>query len=153
FELTVHGDGLVAASLCKGTMRAAPERFTEAVKMLIRGDYANGWREYEYRQGLRGRPVDPVPLPATKEWAGEVLVGKTLLLHAEQGHGDMLMMLRYVPVLAQCGAKVLMVIHPGLKPIAALIDGVEIIDENPAKWPPYDVWCGMMSLPHRFATT
>ncbi len=118
FEITIHGDGLVAATYCKGKSPGAEERFAEGVKALLRGDLKEGFAGYEYRQGLRGRGV---PLPAVKEWQGEPLVGKTLLLHGEQGHGDMIMMLRYVPILVGCGAKVLMAIHAGLRPIAARI--------------------------------
>ncbi|SAK57018.1 TPR repeat-containing protein [Caballeronia glebae] len=67
---------------------------------LLRGNYADGWREHEARwdgsSELRGRrPVLPGPT-----WRGEPLAGKTLLLWGEQGMGDLLQFCRYVPMLA-----------------------------------------------------
>lgn len=68
---------------------------------LLRGNYADGWREHEARwfgsRELAGkRPVFPRP-----SWQGESLAGKTLLLWGEQGMGDLLQFCRYVPMLAE----------------------------------------------------
>ncbi|MEI5997279.1 tetratricopeptide repeat protein [Paraburkholderia bengalensis] len=68
---------------------------------LLRGNYADGWREHEARwdgsKELAGkRPVLPGP-----RWQGEPLAGKTLLLWGEQGMGDLLQFCRYVPMLAE----------------------------------------------------
>ncbi|CAD6521566.1 hypothetical protein ACFQ3P_09550 [Paraburkholderia sabiae] len=85
--------------------RAAPGKasFVSNLSMLhlLRGNYADGWREHEARwdgsKELAGkRPVMPGPT-----WRGESLAGKTLLLWGEQGMGDLLQFCRYVPVLAE----------------------------------------------------
>src|SRR5215472_166872 len=149
FDITIHGESLAASTLCKGTMKSAPERFAEGMNALLDGDLKEGFSGLEYRQGLRGTGI---PLPGGKEWLGEDLRGKTLLLHGEQGHGDMIMVLRYVPVLVQCGADVVMVVHKAIRPLAARIPGVRTVGDD-ERWPEYDYWLGMMSLPHRFGQT
>lgn len=71
-----------------------------AMLQLLQGDYASGWRNHEARwQGspeLRGvSPNLSVP-----RWNGEPLAGQTLLVWGEQGHGDVLQFVRFVPALA-----------------------------------------------------
>jgi Tfp pilus assembly protein PilF len=67
---------------------------------LMKGDYLEGWRNYEARWespvflASYGRPDLPAP-----RWNGASLDG-TLYLHGEQGAGDMLMMARYIPLIA-----------------------------------------------------
>ena len=64
-------------------------RWNRAHNLLARGEFARGWREYEYRFQVEG-VWHPrlVPFPP---WKGEPLAGKTLLISAEQGLGDQIM--------------------------------------------------------------
>jgi tetratricopeptide (TPR) repeat protein len=75
--------------------------WTVAMLELMRGDYESGWRHHEGRWSgspeLRDiRPNLPVPA-----WNGEPLEGKTVMVWGEQGHGDVLQFVRFVPELAQ----------------------------------------------------
>ena len=77
-----------------------------ALALLASGEYAEGWREYEWRLRLPelGGRAAPLPIP---RWQGEDMRGKTLLVTAEQGIGDALQFIRFVAPLAQRGVRVI----------------------------------------------
>lgn len=125
-------------------------RYLEALALLALGDFENGWRKHESRwyaqlgQTLRRRPGGPY-------WLGEEdLTGRTILVHAEQGHGDTIQYLRYVPLLRERAARVILEVQPALKPLLAELPDVYAREE---KMPPHDTHCSFMSLPRAFRTT
>jgi tetratricopeptide (TPR) repeat protein len=69
-----------------------------AVALLRAGDYQRGWVEHEWR--LRSASPDAAPRFSKAAWNGNALAGKTIFLHAEQGFGDTLQFIRYVPLVA-----------------------------------------------------
>jgi Tfp pilus assembly protein PilF len=122
--------------------------FNLATALLREGAYEDGWRLYEHR--WRGQTIPPLP---GRHWLGaEPVDGKTLLLHSEQGLGDTLMMLRYVPRLARRGARVLLSVQPSLERLAARVEGVAAVIPQGQPLPPFDLHIPMMSLPLAFAT-
>jgi tetratricopeptide (TPR) repeat protein len=124
----------------------ADAHFNAAMSLLTIGDYARGFAEYEWRWKRTGMTV-------RKEfrrppWLGEVpLAGKTILLHAEQGLGDTVQFVRYVPRLVQMGARVVLEVPPVLKELLAGLDGVAAVIARGEPLPPYDVHCPLGSLP------
>ncbi len=85
--------------------------------LLLKGDFENGLPHHEWRWQVRnlrmgGRRFDQ---PA---WRGEPLNGGRILLHAEQGAGDTLQFLRYAPLVAARGGRVLIEMPPELKRLA-----------------------------------
>src|SRR5205085_305442 len=72
----------------------ADAHWNRALQLLLRGDYAEGWAEYEWRwrqPSFRDGPIPPGP-----KWLGETpIAGKRLLIVSEQGFGDTLQMMRY----------------------------------------------------------
>lgn len=66
----------------------AEAHWNMALALLTKGDFAQGWRKYEWRFLKRGSSPPPFPYP---RWDGSSLKGKTLFVFAEQGIGDEIM--------------------------------------------------------------
>jgi len=121
---------------------------------LLQGDYLAGWRNYEVRWKVYPARLFDQPLwqgAAAPDEAG--LQGKRILLHAEQGLGDSLQFLRYVPQVQAAGGHVILDVPPALRRIAALIPDLEALTCTGDPLPPFDCHCPLMSLPQAFATT
>jgi len=90
---------------------------------------------------------------AAPQWRGaEPLAGKTILLHAEQGFGDTIQFVRYAPLVAARGAKVILgVQRPLTRLVATLRDVALILSEGDAV-PDFDLHCPLLSLPLAFNT-
>jgi tetratricopeptide (TPR) repeat protein len=129
----------------------ADAHFNRAMALLLAGNLEEGWREYEWRwKQASYKPLHHFKQP---RWTGqENLNGKTLLLHAEQGAGDTLQFLRYIPLVKALGAHVILEIQAPLKP---LLHGLEHVDRLIAQGealPRFDYHCLLMSLPAAFNT-
>jgi tetratricopeptide (TPR) repeat protein len=120
---------------------------------LLMGNYEEGWKEFEWRWrvGMIARWQRDFRQPL---WLGEKpLAGKTVLLHAEQGFGDAIQFVRYAPLVAAAGAKVIIEAPPPLKELFAGIAGVAQVvvpGEAPGD---FDYHCPLLSLPLAFKTT
>ena len=68
---------------------------------LLTGDYLGGWPDYEARWAQPGKVARRFAQP---RWDGSSLAGKTILVYAEQGLGDTLQFLRYLPMVTRPGA-------------------------------------------------
>ena len=123
--------------------------FNLGVAQLILGDFANGWREYEWRWQTAKAPLRKLPQPL---WTGEDLAGRTILLHHEQGLGDTIQFMRYAPMVAARGARIVLELQPALVRLAAgFQSAMEVVSAgNPL--PALDFHCPLLSLPERFAT-
>lgn len=122
-----------------------------ALNRLQTGDYAGGFRDYEHRRGI---PSYSMRVPPGPEWDGNPLDGRTILVATEQGFGDSLMAVRFLPLLKAQGARVIFECH---RELMCLFEGMPWIDHMiPAgsqTAPRYDVHCSQMSLPARLGTT
>jgi hypothetical protein len=95
----------------------------------------------------------PAPDSSQPQWTGQVpLEGRSILLFAEQGLGDTIQFLRYVPLVARRAARVLLQLPPALLPV--LPDpGANCRVLRPGEpVPPHDLQCSLMSLPYAFGT-
>jgi len=132
-----------------------------ALVLLLRGELSEGLARYEKRfsGGDNSEFVTAhetlSKLSVKPRWQEENLQGKTLLLWTEQGLGDNLMMLRYLPLLKEKGAgKILMSCQPALTRIMQNIPAVDRVIGNGTPLPldDFDCHCPMMSLPYVFGT-
>jgi tetratricopeptide (TPR) repeat protein len=127
----------------------AQAHYNRSRMLLAAGDFSNGWREYEWR--LKCSDLEKQAF-AEPRWQGEPLEGRTLLVHAEQGLGDVLQFIRYVPQLAHFGGKIIVEVP---KPLFPLL-GQSAIPGLVAKDAPldrFDVQVPLMSLPLVCGTT
>ncbi len=132
---------------------------TELAKLqLLRGDYQQGLNFFQqsFTPGGDGSPAARrervLQLQGQQRWQDEPLEGRRLLLVAEQGAGDNLMMMRYLPLLAARGLERLLVYAtPNLARLFLNMDGVEVVSmTEPLPVGSFDLFCPMISLPWHF---
>lgn len=120
-----------------------------ALVWLSRGDYEQGWPEFEWRLSAGRSPPGHV-----RRWTGDELAGRTLLLEAEQGLGDTLQFVRYASLVRRQGGRVVLACQPRLVPLlAASCPTVDQVVPQAETRPPFDVSLPLFSLPGLFGTT
>lgn len=127
-------------------------QYVQGLVKLGLGDFKAGWRACEARWATKAfaahRRNFTQPL-----WLGEqCLRGKTILLHAEQGYGDVIQFVRYVGCFATSGADVVLEVQPELVKLCSGMEGVQAVVARGTTLPPFDFHCPMMSLPLAFGT-
>jgi tetratricopeptide (TPR) repeat protein len=125
----------------------------EGLVRLALGDYVGGWKKYAWRHltgnfsGGKKRPPQPL-------WLGNWdIAGKTILVHGEQGLGDTIMFARYVPLVAQRGAKVVLAVQRPLAAVMATLPGAAVVRGQGEPVPPFDGFCPLPTLPLAFRTS
>jgi tetratricopeptide (TPR) repeat protein len=135
-----------------------------ALCWLAEGNYAAGWPLYEWRWRTGQMQIGYLPSmqalwlgghahpaccsagrPVTD--AAYCLSGKTLLVWAEQGLGDTLQFVRFVPALLAEAGQVVLRVQAALRHLLEGVDArIRVIgDDEPL--PPHDVHCPLLSLP------
>jgi Flp pilus assembly protein TadD len=127
-------------------------RHNLSITLLAAGRYEEGWRDYEFRWQsdalASNRRNFPQPL-----WDGAPLGDRVLLLHAEQGLGDTLQFIRYAPLVAARGIRLVVEVPHALLRLVRLmaIPGAAIVAAG-TPLPPFDAHCPLLSLPRLFGT-
>jgi tetratricopeptide (TPR) repeat protein len=119
--------------------------------LLLKGDFLQGWTEYEWRWRRADYPA-PRGEFAQPRWDGAPLNGRTILLHAEGGFGDTLQFVRYSPMVAARGGRVVLECQEPLRRLLEGFAGIEQLITTSEPLPHFDVHCPMMSLPSLFGT-
>jgi tetratricopeptide (TPR) repeat protein len=120
----------------------------QCLLQLLLGDYANGWRNYEVRWKVYSPRAFNEPL-----WLGAPLNGAGIVLYAEQGLGDSLQFLRYAPMVAEAGGRVILDLPANLRRLAAQTPGISALVATGEPLPPFVCRTPLMSLPLAFGTT
>lgn len=131
--------------------RLSKAHLNQGLAYLVTGDLRRGWPKVEHRLNVQGT-APPRELAAPR-WRGEgPLAGKTILLHAEQGLGDTLQFVRYVPRVAALGARVLLEVQPPLRALLDGFPGTKSVFTHGEALPDFDYECPLFSLPLAFGT-
>lgn len=118
---------------------------------LLFGEMPMGWVQHEARLLVPDR-ILPLRHFAEPKWQGESFWGKTLLVHWEQGFGDTLMFVRYLPRVKALGGTVLLLVQPALVELVATCAGADRVIPEGGSLPPFDLQISLMSLPAVFRT-
>ncbi len=143
-----------ALAVCRGvpvSIADAPAiRWNESLTLLMLGDYAGGWRNYECRFLV---PEHDPPREGAATLDLSQVAGQRVLVFPEQGRGDMIQFARYLPLLAARGAHVLVEMYADLKPLFETIEGVAQVVTPDAAMPEHDKLTPLLSLPLAFGTS
>jgi hypothetical protein len=125
--------------------------------LLARGEFCPGWIEYlEYharlatpahRKKTENWPQMPAPV-----WNGMCLPGKRILVIGDQGFGDMIQFARYIPLVADCCAEVVMICDAALGTLFNRLPGLARCLHRWEDVPPHTMHCRLSSLPGIFGT-
>lgn len=145
-----------AITCFRSGLKAAPEdvdlHWNLSLTLIQKGEQREGWREYEWRwrtptfAAFRrdfGKP----------RWNGIAPLGATILIHSEQGFGDHVQFVRFAPMVAATGARVVLECRPGLERLFSAIDGIDQVVRLGDPLPDFDLEVPLMSLPAVFGIT
>jgi hypothetical protein len=143
------GDPMGGIPFLMRSIQLAPEhptaQFNLAVAFLLAGDYTHGWPQYETRWNYE-HLADTLPNYPQPRWTGQDIKDKTVLIMGEQGHGDNIQFVRFVGDIQSRGAKVILAVNDGLKPLMAgpAISNIVCPGDD---LPEFDYWIPIMSIP------
>jgi len=148
---TLLGDLVSAREAFEAALANDPENVEAHVNyahlLLLEGDFEKGYREHEWR--LKKTGYRELTDFKSAMWLDEDLAGKTILLWAEQGLGDTLQFARYIPLVAETAARVIVECNPILHGLIAGMPGVDaVVDLDDGDG--YDLHLPLMSLPLKY---
>ena len=129
----------------------AEARWNIALIDLLYGKYREGWEGYEWRLKLAG--FIPGRDTSHPSWDGSDVKGKTILISAEQGFGDTIQFVRYIPLVEAKGARIILECQRELIPLLQNMKPIQEIIRDDSPLPECDLSCQLLSLPRIFGTT
>ena len=114
-----------------------------AFAQLGAGDYKVAFETYKAR--WRAGELKPRDMPYP-EWQGEPLKGKTILVLPEQGFGDAILFMRFLPTLKALGATVWVLAEKPVYPLFETLEGADWIGTSVTKDAKVDYWINLMDM-------
>jgi Flp pilus assembly protein TadD len=120
------------------------------IAWLLMGNFHQGWPEYEWRW-----KCTELKLPSYRQplWDGSPLNGRTILLLSEQGLGDTIQFIRFAPLVARSGGRVIVICRRPMARLLAGCPGIAAVVAEGEPLPEFDVYAPLLSLPGLLGTT
>jgi tetratricopeptide (TPR) repeat protein len=120
---------------------------------LSLGNFEAGWVGREARVRLPELPIARFDYPQPRWLGKEPVDGKTILVQMDEGSGDTIQFVRYVPMLAARGARIILMVADTLCPLLSGFARVsECVPFSATTLPAFDMYCPITSLPLAFGT-
>ncbi len=117
---------------------------------LLLGNYLEGYAEFDSSWRLLHVAHRGFNQPV---WTGEPIAGKTILLIAEEGLGDTIQFVRFVPMVKARAHTVLFWCYAPLLRLFDKLPGIDVLVPGEEPLPSFDVYVPLMSLPAIFRTS
>ncbi len=145
-----------AVACCREALRIEPDyaeaHFNLGMFHLLMGRFDDGWSEYKWRWRVKGDATRPreyrEPL-----WNGGDLAGQKIYLYAEQGIGDTIQFVRYLPLIAERGGQVIFESPAPLFRLLRDIDGATTVIPRGEPSGAFDCHAALLDLPRILHTT
>ncbi len=149
-----------ALAACERAIELKPDyaqaHWNRSLILLLKGRFEEGWREYRWRRETN-LAAFAYPHKLDKPlWDGKSFVGKRLLIHYEQGLGDNMQFIRYLPMVKRLGGTVVFETPKSMYKLLQSFEGIDELLTALPKSPPdveFDVHASLMDLPGIFGTT
>jgi Flp pilus assembly protein TadD len=155
--LKIEGQLDAALKVYDEALACAPDdrriRLNRAVARLHAGRFAEAWQDADGSLAGPGHGMLPPERLLPRLSRLPDLTGRTVLVVQEEGLGDPLQFLRYLPLLAARGAHVVVAVPPALTRLMRTVPGIDQVPDGSAPVPEHDFHCSFNSLPLAFETT
>ncbi|MEC9005015.1 MAG: hypothetical protein VX644_16700, partial [Planctomycetota bacterium] len=128
----------------------AEAHVTQGIISLLQGNFKRGWLAYEWRRQCSEFSISEYQEPV---WDGSSLEGRTILVHHEQGLGDMIQFVRYATIFARQGARVIVKAQKSLVKLLEPFQDIDTLVTDDSELPEFDVHVPMLSIPGKLQTT
>tara|TARA_B100000315_G_scaffold212156_2_gene209387 strand:+ start:8149 stop:9693 length:1545 start_codon:yes stop_codon:yes gene_type:complete len=160
-QIAAAHNSLGVAAHVTGDQRQAILHFREAIKLdpqfaeahenlaqalLFEAEYEEAWAEYEWRWQNDSNTQSKRHL-SEPVWHGESLAGRTLLVHAEQGFGDVIQFVRFLSSIEKSDGRLILACHAALVELFSDLDAVDQVVDMKDAIPQFDCHAPLLSLP------